>query len=167
MTMWITTLTGEAVNLSQTTMLEIADVTDSGKIEIWSVGSRDVLINDFDTREQAEDFIENLVKQLNAPMNFPAQMRTMTQNFLDKITGDKKVAEEEKPEISFEKLNKIKRFLAALKKGAEPENYTFLTKGARALLPSAEECKEIHDFLLDEFSEEFHKFYFKETKTND
>ena len=51
--------------------------------------------------KQAQEFIEILVAQLNAPLNFPAQMQSMTQNFLDKFAKDKALVKDEvKPKTS-------------------------------------------------------------------
>ena len=85
--MWKTTVTGEAVNLINAIALDISDC--DGKSQVWVISRYDRLLAEFDTREDAEEFIENLVAQLNAPMNFPAQMQAMTKNFLDKIAKDK------------------------------------------------------------------------------
>lgn len=107
MIMYKTTNTGDAVNLNRSTMLEIVDTVNSGKVEVWSVGDRDIMLADFDTREQAEEFVENLVAQLNAPMNFPAQMQSMTKDFLDKVAKDKALVKDDVPPKTFKDFLKL------------------------------------------------------------
>lgn len=63
---WTTTITGEAINLRHSATLDIE--THDGKYCVYSIGTIDSCnrrIDEFDTHEEAEEFIKNLVAQLN------------------------------------------------------------------------------------------------------